>query len=275
VRNSNFKHTRPIGVKAGSMEITGNLFDSSCGDVINQMILLGQPTHNGNIIPGGYMHDIYIGNNRNESGKDLLTVYTFDYPPEKYVAYNLYADGELWESVHVDYPPYDVDPRPLVGHMFVTAPGGTDPLATITRDSWYDLHVLAVDPQGAGDLAEVAAQIVDLGHYPHVADPTADGTFAAAGDYFIRRDPSTTWAREGEADGTWTTISGMGSYLDAASSSWTEDGSNRVHAVLRFKLLPAAAPGSWRLYGYVRDAEGNLPISAWLENQEGWPIRVQ
>ena len=70
VRDSTFVRTRPIGVKAGSMEITGNRFDSSCGDVIGQMILFGQPTHNGNIIADAYMHDVYIGGNRNESGQD-------------------------------------------------------------------------------------------------------------------------------------------------------------------------------------------------------------
>jgi len=275
VRNSRFKNTRPMGMKCGIWELTNNHFDSSCGSVINEMILIGAPTHNGNVIPTAASHDIYIGENVNQSGKALAKVLTWSYPPTKWVAYNLFVDGVLWEAANTTYPPLATSPKPLVGHIYVTPAGGTEVLETITRDTWYDLHLMAVDAQGSSDIAVVGAQLLAEGKAAHDPDLVSQGAFSSADSYYLRFEGTSAFSRETDGSSQWTKLTAKGLYLDPTASSWAAQGSHRVHVKAKFRLLLQAAPGAWRIYGLARDKSNNLPISAWLADQEGWPIAVK
>lgn len=282
IRNNVFENTRPIDVKTGSVEVTGNRFDRLCGDWWpHSPVYLGPPEHNDKFVPQARIHDIYIGNNLNETEHPLVRVRTFKYADgEKWAAYNVFVEGELHSAAHPEYPPLASDPRPLVGHLYVTAPGGHVPLTTIRRNTWYDLHVMACDPQGATDIARIDVQIVDKERFAYVSG-NEERVFDPRGNYFLRSDGTSVFVREEGKSDQWIDRSGVqGTYVDArpqgGKHAWGPYGSHRLHLVLRFRLLPEARVGEgWRLHGYALDRAGNVPISAWYEQQEGWPLHVQ
>jgi len=282
VRNNVFENTRPIDVKTGSVEITGNRFDRLCGDWWpHSPIYLGPPEHNDKFVPQARVHDIYVGNNLNETGHPLVRVRTFQYADgEKWVAHNVFVEGELHSTAHPEHPPLASDPRPLVGHIYVTAPDGNVPLTTIRRDTWYDLHAMACDPQGTTDIARIDVQIVNRERFAYMSD-SKECIFDPRGNYFLRSDGESLFVREDSKSDQWTELSGeQGKYVDIGSEkgepSWEPYGSHRVHLVLRFRLLPEARVGGrWRLHGYAVDRAGNTPAPAWYDRQEGWPLYVE
>ncbi|MCD4746640.1 MAG: hypothetical protein K8R58_10105 [Bacteroidales bacterium] len=83
------------------------------------------------------------------------------------------------------------------------------------------------------------------------------------------------YSKEDEGSTLWSDITGTeGLYIDGSNTTWDTNGSHCIHLITRFKLLEQAAHRKWQLYAYVSDMDNNLPISAWYENQEGWPIYV-
>ena len=63
-------------------------------------------------------------------------------------------------------------------------------------------------------------------------------------------------------------------YVDGAETTWEADGTHRIHLISRFRVSDRAVRGTWRMFGYARDNEGNLPVPPWHELLEGWPIEV-
>ena len=282
VRNNVFENTRPIDVKTGSVEITGNRFDRLCGDWWpHSPIYLGPPEHNDKLVPQARVHDIYVGNNLNETGHPLVRMRTFQYADgEKWVAYNVFVEGELHSSAHPEHPPLASDPRPLVGHMYLTAPDNAVPLTTIRRNTWYDLHVMACDPQGATDMARIDIQVVDRERFAYQPGDE-ESIFDPSGDYFLQSDGTSMFVRQDVKSDQWTELTEeQGKYVDITSQKgkhvWEPYGSHRLHLVFRFRFLPEARVGrGWRLHGYTLDRAGNTPISAWYDQQEGWPLYVE
>ncbi len=278
IRDNLFKNTRPIALRTGSIEITGNYFDPLCANWINGVpCQFAIPVHNSVYVPEVSNHDIYIGENINETGEDLVLVDTYNYPTGgiKYVAYNLYTDGELFEKTHTNYPPLSVDPKPLVGHIYITETGGNTAVENIQSNTWYDLHLMACDPQGWTNIAEVGVQIVNTDYNSYTTNMTTAGNFFPLGNYFIKSDGSNLYAREAEGSSSWTNVNGTNSlYVDGSNWSWTSSGTNRLHFKVRVKVLSNVAAGTWKLYGYVRDKNNNLPIAAWSTDQEGWDIAL-
>ena len=289
VRDNIFERTTPMGFKSGSIEITGNYIDPGCGDYevggYSRMLDFGPPTHNGNFIPEAILHDIYIADNVNDTDpwRRLLWVYDWEYEGEtRFVAYNVFVDGRLFKHNsamdNAPWHPYPGEsPRPFVGQIYVTLPDSDERVRRIEAGHWYDLHALAVDPQGWRDIAEIGVHIARTRSLPpNREDRLQQQDFSAAESYFIRgtRDSLHSRATEGSPD--WSDVTGVeGSFVDGASSKWSGRGLHRVRLRARFRLSEQAVGGSWRIFGYARDQDGNLPIPAWHEQLEGWPIEVE
>ena len=289
VRDNIFERTRPMAFKSGSLEITGNYFDPGSGDYsvggYSRMLDFGDPAHNGEFVPQAILHDIYIGDNVNdtEPWRRLLWVDEYDYEGEtKFVAYNLFVDGRLLRfnsalssAPHHPFP--GESPNPFVGHVYVTLPDSEERVHRIETGLWYDVHALAVDPQGWEDIAEIGVQIASTRSLPSNPEDRIDQEdFSAAGRYFIRGTEGTVHSRETEGSPEWSDVTGIqGSHVDGAAGKWSGAGRHRVRLTARFRLSEQAAGGPWRIFGYARDQDGHLPISPWHEQQEGWPLEVE
>ena len=289
VRDNIFERTRPMGFKSGSLEITGNYFDPGCGDYsvggYSAMLDFSIPTHNGEFVPQAILHDIYIADNVNATDpwRRLLWVADWDYEGEtKFVAYNVFVDGRLFRHnsalSNAPWHPFpDSSASPFVGHMYVTRPDSEERVRRIEAGLWYDLHAFAVDPQGWKDIAEIGAQIASARSLPpDREDRLRQQDFSSAESYFIRGTGASLHSRETEGSPDWRDVTGVeGSYVDGASSKWSGRGSHRVRLRARFRLSDRAVGGSWRIFGYARDQDGNLPVAPWHELLEGWPIEVE
>jgi hypothetical protein len=289
IRDNHFERTRPMAFSSGSLEITGNYFDAGCGDYslggYSRMVDLADPYHNGNFVPQAILHDIYLSDNVNHSSPRRRLLWVDDYELDgqaQFVAYNLFVNGRLFTRNSNLNPaprhPYPgSDPRPFVGHMYATLPGTEDRVDTLKAGAWYDLHVLAVDPEGAEDIAEIGAQLVrrsTLGK--RASERLQRSTFAHRDNYHLRATPDSAFSRELESSPQWRDVSKVrGAFLDGAVTSWRSSGSHRVHLTTRIRVSDRAVRGVWHLYGHARDRDGNLPISAWHEHLEGWPIFVE
>ena len=83
------------------------------------------------------------------------------------------------------------------------------------------------------------------------------------------------YAREEEGSADWTDLTGTESlYVDGTETTWGTDGRDRIHLTARFRVSDQARGGKWRMFGYARDQDGNLPVAPWHELLEGWPIEV-
>ncbi len=289
VRDNIFERTRPMGFKSGSLEITGNYFDPGCGDYsvggYSRMLDFSIPTHNGEFIPQAILHDIYIADNVNATDpwRRLLWVDDWDYEGEtKFVAYNVFVDGRLFRHnsalSNAPWHPFpDSSASPFVGHVYVTLPDSDERVRRIEAGLWYDLHAFAVDPQGYEDIAEIGVQIASARSLPEdPEDRLRQQDFSAAESYFIRGTGISLHSRETEGSPDWSDVTGIeGSYVDGASSKWSGRGRHRVRLKARFRLSDQAVGGSWRIFGYARDQDGNLPVRPWHEQLEGWPIEVE
>ncbi len=289
VRDNIFERTRPMAFKSGSLEITGNYFDPGCGDYsvggYSRMLDFSIPTHNGEFVPQAILHDIYIADNVNATDpwRRLLWVDDWDYEGEtKFVAYNVFVDGRLFRhnsalSSAPWHPFPDSSASPFVGHVYVTLPDSEERVRRIEAGPWYDLHALAVDPQGWEDIVEIGVQIARTRSLPpDPEDRLRQQDFSAVESYFIRGTGSSLHSRETEGSPDWSDVTGVeGSYVDGASSKWSGRGSHRVRLRTRFRLSDQAFGGTWRIFGYARDQDGNLPVAPWHEQLEGWPIEVE
>ena len=289
VRDNIFERTRPMGFKSGSLELTGNYFDPGCGDYsvggYSRMLDFSIPTHNGEFIPEAILHDIYIADNVNdtEPWRRLLWVDDWDYEGEtRFVAYNLFVNGRLFRFnsalSNAPWHPFpDSSASPFVGHIYVTLPDSDERVRRIEAGPWYDLHAYAVDPQGYEDIAEIGVQIASVRSLPpDPEDRLRQQHFSVAESYFIRGTGTSLHSRETEGSPDWGDVTGVeGSYVDGASSKWSGAGSHRVRLRVRFRLSEQAVGGRWRIFGHARDQDGNLPIPAWHEQLEGWPIEVE
>ncbi len=289
VRYNIFERTRPMGFKSGSLEITGNYFDPGCGDYsvggYSRMLDFSIPTHNGEFIPQAILHDIYIADNVNDTDpwRRLLWVDDWDYEGEtRFVAYNVFVDGRLFRHnsalSNAPWHPFpDSSASPFVGHVYLTLPDSEERVRRIEAGSWYDLHAFAVDAQGYEDIAEIGVQIASVRSLPtEAADRLLQQDFSAVQSYFIRGTGSSLHSRETEGSPDWSDVTGVeGSFVDGASSKWSGRGRHRVRLRARFRLSDQAVGGSWRIFGYARDQDGNLPVPPWHEQLEGWPIEVE
>jgi hypothetical protein len=288
VRDNHFERTRPMAFSSGSLEITGNYFDAGCGDYsvggYSRMVDLAAPYHNGNFVPQAILHDVYLSDNVNHSSPRRRLLWVDDYELDgqaRFVAYNLFVNGRLLtrnsdlnQAPRHAYP--GSDPRPFVGHMYATLPGTEDRVDTLEAGAWYDLHVLAVDPEGAEDIAEIGAQLVRKAALGEpVSERLQRTTFARRDHYHLRATPDSVYSRELESSPQWRNVSQVrGAFVDGAVTSWRASGSHRVHLTARVRVSDRAVRGVWHLYGHARDRDGNLPISAWHEQLEGWPVFI-
>ena len=164
-----------------------------------------------------------------------------------------------------------------MGHVYVTLPDSEERVHSIEAGPWYDLHAFAVDPQGYEDIAEIGVQIASVRSLPpDPEDRLRHQDFSAVESYFIRGTGTSLHSRETEGSPDWSDVTGVeGSYVDGASSKWSGRGRHRVRLRARFRLSDQAVGGSWRIFGYARDQDGNLPVPPWHEQLEGWPIEVE
>ena len=263
----------PWPSRAAGLEITGNYFDPGCGDYsvggYSRMLDFGEPTHNGNHIAEAVLHNIYIGDNVNatEPWRRLLWVDDYEYEGEtKFVAYNLFVDGRLFKynsalSSAPRHPFPDSSPSPFVGHIYVTLPDAEERVDTLATNTWYDLHALAVDPQGANDIAEIGVQLISAGRLA-TGDRIALEEFSARDSYFIRGASGAVYAREEEGSAAWTDRTEIeGLYVDGAETAWGTAGRDRIRFTARFRVSDQALGGRWRMFGYARDQDGNLPVA--------------
>ena len=289
IRDNHFERTRPMAFSSGSLEITGNYFDAGCGDYdvggYSRMVDLAAPIHNGNFVSHAMLHDIYLSDNVNHSSprRRLLWVSDYDLDGEtRFVAYNLFVNGRLFtRNSDLNPAPRHAEPgsapSPFVGHMYVTLPETDDRVDTLVAGAWYDLHVLAVDPQGAEDIAEIGAQLV---RRATLGDPASGRLqrhgLAVRDNYHLRATPDSVFSRELESSPRWRDVSLVqGAYVDGAVTSWRPSGSHRIHLTARVRVSERAVAGTWHLYGHTRDRDGNMPISVWHEQQEGWPVHIE
>lgn len=289
VRDNIFVRTRPLSYKCGSLEISGNYYDATCGNYdwanggfgYSSQLGFGEPTHNSVFIPGSELHDIYVSGNTNNSGRTEVVVSTYtnaDAPYNgvtKYVAYNLYYNGVLWEASHTTYPPRGESPRPLLGDIYVTTAGTTARVDTIETNTWYDLHAMACDPQGAGDIRKIGVQLRNPAAYGYEPG-NVSGEYHPAGNYFIEADSAAVSVRGNDGSTEWTTVadSTRDFYVDTKYFRFYTDGSHRKHFTIRFRLMHDAAGAEWLMNGYAVDAEGNLPHDQAYTTQEGWFLTV-
>lgn len=280
IRDCVFERTRPMALKSGSFEITGNYFDRGCGRIADggysKMIDFAEPGLRREVfLPSTRLHNIYIGHNQNLSGKPLVEIDTYDYSGKiKHVAYNAYVDGILWEAAHPGHPPRETAPNPLVGYVYLTQPDTDERLLTIKTDTWYDLHAFACDPQGPHNLRSLAIQVAHPSESEFEVDMNSKGTFSSTNNYFVSYRNGSLLHRNREGSSAWSKSSAE-SYIGSHGVQWLPDGTHRVHFRCRFRLSAAAAPGEWRLFATVEDAEGNCPVPAWRSELEGWPIKVE
>jgi hypothetical protein len=198
------------------------------------------------------------------------------------VAYNVFVDGRLFKHNsamdNAPWHPYPGEsPNPFVGQIYVTLADSDERVRRIEAGLWYDLHTFAVDPQGYKDIAEIGVQIARTRSLsPNPEDRLQQQDFSAAESYFIRGTRDSLHSRETEDSPDWSDVTGVeGSYVDGASSKWSGRGLHRVRLRARFRLSEQAVGGSWRIFGYARDQDGNLPVPPWHEQLEGWPIEVE
>lgn len=279
VRDNVFERTRPMAFKSGSFDISGNFFGPGCGqyDVggYSRMIDLAEPVLGRDIfLPATRLHNIYIGENENQSGKPLVTVDAYNYSGTmKHVAYNTYVNGSLWEALHTEYPPRERGTKPLVGHVYVTLPNRQEPLQKIQPATWYDVHAFACDPQGADDICQIAIQLANADMHAFEMNLSRVGTFDAAGNYFVKAVRSKL--RGLEKHGTELSATLPRRYVSDAETKWTPAGSHRIHLRVRFRLHSDAKPGTWKIFAIAGDRKGNQPAPARLERQHGWSIFVE
>ncbi|NJD04862.1 MAG: hypothetical protein FIA99_20185, partial [Ruminiclostridium sp.] len=295
IRDNIFYRTRPMAFKSGSVEISGNYFDYASGinwlqnppgygyGVLTQLDppLMYNPDET-YYYSDGDLHDIYFGENTNDSTADSLFVGDY-YDDGRFPATNCFYDGQLFEHKYPDpnHPPKGTSNKPLLGNIYVTDVTYGTKVDSISANTWYDLNVKAVDPQGAGDLlggqARVGVQLLSPNLYSY-APGNAGAPFNADGNYFIETDGTNVYLRKTEGSTAFSTASTSGpdSYVDASAGKfqYTTDGSDRKYFKIRFKLLSSAVGAEWKFHGYVRDAEGNLPHSQAYDTQEGWFVNV-
>lgn len=264
VRDNIFESCTPGSLRAGPSEWTGNTFAADCKKR-RYLIGMGIPAHNGRFIPNCTNHDTYIGENTNLADVPALNVALWNFPPKKWSAYSVFLDGDLWEAGHREYPPYAEGTRPMVGHIFWTAPGDNKELRQIAAGQAYDLHVMAVDPQGAEDIREIGVQIRAEG--TAYTPGNEGGVYDPAGNHYFKATRTELSSRMGKGTGTWTRA-------DAAPWSWKQKGTHRIELTVRVTLPKSAKGLPWRLQGYALDKEGNRPIESWYEKQEGWKFAV-
>ncbi|MCE5230748.1 right-handed parallel beta-helix repeat-containing protein [bacterium] len=267
VRDNIFENCTPGSLRAGPSEWTGNTFEQS-RNKRRYLVSFGIPAHNGRYIPNCTNHDQYFGENDNRSGVPIANVQTWNFPPVKWSAYSLFIDGELWEAKHTEHPAYAEGTRPMVGHMFWTKPGDRKEINEIEPAKPYDLHVMAVDPQGFADIKEIGVQIrAEATRYTPGND---DGVYDAAGNLYFKATPKSLSARKKPGSGKWSRVG-----LPLLSKpSWKQNGTHRVELTMRVTLPTSVKGPQWRLQGYAIDNEGNKPIEAWYEKQEGWKFSI-
>ena len=148
---------------------------------------------------------------------------------------------------------------------------------TLEAGAWYDLHVLAVDSQGAEDIVEIGAQLVRRATLGEPVSGRLQRTALAVRDnYHLRATPDSVSSREVESSPRWRDVSQVrGAFVDGAVTSWRASGSHRIHLTARVRVSERAVRGVWHLYGHAQDRDGNLPISTWHEQQEGWPVYIE
>ncbi len=278
VRNNYFSNQRPIEIKSGSMEVTGNVFDDTCSSQTWRMIGFNAPVHNGSFVPQSCINNVFVSGNIDLSMQWLVYASVYNYPPEKWIGYNLFYNGMLWEDVQTTYPPLSTDPRPLVGWMHLTDPVTGARVDQIRVDEWYDLNIEAADPQGWSDIAEIGVQIIDNDTYNFIPAP-GTGSHDPQGRFFLRLRPDLVEARLVAGSDAWTPITGqLVDWVDArpGTFAWNQFGTHHVQVRVRVRLgLQARIGDNWRLHGFAIDKNGNLPVVAWHEEQEGWPLGVR
>ncbi|WP_407267904.1 Ig-like domain-containing protein [Radiobacillus sp. PE A8.2] len=285
VRNNVMLNTGWVIFHAGSGEVTGNYFGPYENDY--HPVYVG-PGDKEVFLNQSKPHDIYIGRNINATGKDYTVVngvdklaelryYDFDKtdndPTKEYLAYNVYEDGVLYEDAYDQYKTHTSDPAPKLGDMYVTQADTSDIVTEVEKGVWYDLHAMAVDPQGADNIAKIGVQIHDAD--VDVEPGNEEGDFNAENNYFVEADGSAVNVREDGSD--WINLLKTqtdGLYVAEDSVEYVNDGSHRKHLTVRFKLLPEASTGLWMLNGYTMDKDGNRPIDLEYYDQMGWEIQV-
>lgn len=284
VRNNVMLNTGWVIFHAGSGEVTGNYFGPYENDY--NPVYIG-PGNKEVFLNQSKPHGIYIGRNTNATGKDYTVVdgvdklavlrhYDFDKtdndPTEEYLAYNVFENGVLYESVYDQYETHTSEPVPKLGDMFVTDTESGEVVREIEKGKWYDLHAMAVDPQGADNIEKIGLQIrsEDYDYLPG----NENGQYQADGNFFIEADETGLRVRETEGSSDWSVLTEKSVYVDGSASSFENDASHQKELTVRFKIPANAPDGLWYLNGYTIDKDGNLPSELEYYDQISWEVQV-
>lgn len=271
VRDNFFENCIPGYLASGSAEWTGNTFERCTKRPY--LVTMGIPSHNGRYIPGSCDHDSYFGENDNRTTATLLNVLAYKFPDVRWVVYSLFEDGDLWEVKNTKQRPYAEGTRPMIGHMFWTEPGGTEEIKEIKPNKFYDLHVMAVDPQGAGDIKEIGVQIREE-NTPYTPG-NEGGAFDPKSNIYLKANPEKLYMRLTKNSSEWTDLSlSKPRHGRSIAWAWKQNGTHRIELTMRVNFPKSIIGTQWRLQGYALDNEGNRPIENWHEKQEGWRFSI-
>ncbi|MBN2009905.1 right-handed parallel beta-helix repeat-containing protein [candidate division KSB1 bacterium] len=150
---------------------------------------------------------------------------------------------------------------PEFSDIKITEPETATELNSIESDSWYDLYLFPVDPQGWDNLSYAD---VWLSHssYTEGTIENRGGTFYAATNYVISYsiEDGTIWAEETEGTSTWSDVTGrLGIYVDDDANEYQQNITGGWIKA-RFKLLPQAQTGTWHINAYVLDKNSHSSV---------------
>ena len=279
---------RPWASRAAASRSRATTSTPGCGDYevggYSRMLDFGPPTHNGNFIAEAILHDIYIADNVKRlrplapaavglrlgvRGRDEVRGLQ-RLRRRRLFKHNSAMDNAPWHP----YP--GESPRPFVGQIYVTLADSDERVRRIEGGLWYDLHAFAVDPQGWRDIAEIGCRS-PAGPEPA---PEPGGPPPAAG--LLRREELLHPRHQG-----LTPLAGdrglprlerrhrrRGSYVDGASSKFSGRGLHRVASGRGSGCRSRPSAGAGGSSATQRPGR-QLPIPAWHEQLEGWPIEVE
>ncbi|MHB1844704.1 MAG: spherulation-specific family 4 protein [Deltaproteobacteria bacterium] len=160
--------------------------------------------------------------------------------------------AELWSNGLCQGAPDGgtADGGPAVDALFLAAPGGSAPLASVQAGGRYDLFLKVSDPNGFAALA-----FADLWwSAPGVTEGTASdrgGRYLPGENYVVSDSLSdqTLWAAQTAGSSATVNITGqVGLYADGTTYRVDPDGGTARVTI----TLPAAPTGAWTLQGFVQ-----------------------
>ena len=171
-----------------------------------------------------------------------------------------------------------------------THPQGGSAIRAVVRDNIFERTRPMAFKSGSleitGNYFDPGCGDYSVGGYSRMLDfgnPTHNGNHIAEavlhniyiGDNVNATDPwrRLLWVDDYDYEGE-TKFVAYNLFVDGTETAWEADGRDRIHLTARFRVSDQALGGRWRMFGYARDQDGNLPVAPWHELLEGWPIEV-